>query len=129
MTAALLPLRPYRDAMRIRLRKGAKNIYGPALRRAREQSRLKMTQVDLAAQLTSMGLPMDRSAVSRIENQERGLSDIELHYFVAALRINFIRLSELLLRAPTIVPDYEDFRSDDPVWEVQVAEDDSGEDW
>jgi transcriptional regulator with XRE-family HTH domain len=115
--------------MRINQRKGAKNIWGPALRRAREQSRLKMTQVDLAELLTSMGLPMDRSAVSRIENQERFLRDIELHYFVRALRINFYRLGELLLKQPNVIPDYADYRATDLDEELQVAEDDSEDDW
>jgi transcriptional regulator with XRE-family HTH domain len=115
--------------MKIKKRKGAKNIWGPALRRAREQSRLKMTQVDLAELLTSMGLPMDRSAVSRIENQERFLRDIELHYFVDALRINFFRLGELLRQQPNVVPDYADYRAGDFDEDLQVAEDDSEDEW
>jgi transcriptional regulator with XRE-family HTH domain len=115
--------------MRIHLRKGAKNIWGPALRRAREQSKLKMTQVDLAELLTSMGLPMDRSAVSRIENQKRFLLDIELQYFVSALRINFYRLGELIRQQPNVIPDYADFRANDLDEELQVAEDNTEEDW
>lgn len=45
-----------------------------------------MTQVDLAAILAEMGLPLDRSAVIRIENQQRILTDREVLYFVRALR-------------------------------------------
>lgn len=115
--------------MKINLRKGARNIYGPALKRAREQSRLKMTQVDLAELLTSMGLPIDRSAVSRIENQQRVLGDIELHYFVSALRINFYRLAELLRQQPNVVPDFADYRASDLDEDLKVAEDDSTDDW
>lgn len=115
--------------MKIKLRKGAKNIWGPALKRAREQSRLKMTQVDLAEMITSMGLPMDRSAISRIENRQRALTDIEQHYFVAALKINFYRLGELLQQHPNVIPDYEDFRASEFDEDLRVAEEESGENW
>jgi transcriptional regulator with XRE-family HTH domain len=115
--------------MKINLRKGAKNIYGPALKRAREQSRLKMTQVDLAEILTGMGLSIDRSIVSKIENQKRALGDIELHYFVSALRINFVRLAELLRQQPNVVPDFADYRASDLDEDLQVAEDEDEKGW
>jgi hypothetical protein len=104
-------------------REGAKNIWGPALRRAREQSRVRMTQVDLAAALAEMGLPLDRSAVSRIENQQRILTDKELLCFVDALRINFFRLGELLRQQPDRIPDFADYRASDLDPELRVAED------
>ncbi|MFO7723901.1 MAG: helix-turn-helix transcriptional regulator [Oceanipulchritudo sp.] len=110
--------------MRIVLRKGAKNAFGPALRRAREQSRLKMTQSDLAELITSMGLPIDRSAISRIENQEKSLSDLELLYFAAALRTDIQKLYRLWLLDPAVVPAYNDFKADDELV-IRVAEDPS----
>lgn len=111
--------------MRIVLRKGAKNLYGPAIRRAREQSRLKMTQTDLAASLSEMGLLVDRSAISRIENQQRSVSDIELRLICEALRINLQRLDELMLITRGAIPQYEDFRSDEQEeFQIRVAEDD-----
>ena len=115
--------------MRIHQRKGAKNIWGPALRRARQQSRLKMTQDDLAGILVEMGLPIDRSAVSRIENQQRIISDKELLYFVGALRINFYRLGELLRQQPNVIPDYADYSASELDETLQVAEDEFTDDW
>ena len=108
--------------MRINQREGAKNIWGPALRRAREEAPAKMTQVDLAAVLAEMGLPLDRSAVSRIENQQRILTDKELLCFVRALRINFFRLGELLRHQPKVIPDYADYRASELDAELRVAE-------
>ena len=108
--------------MKFVLRKGAKNIFGPALRRAREQSPLKFTQSDLADYLTDLGLPIDRSAISRIENQERAITDIELMYFQKALRINFTRLIELHQRDPNRLPAYAEYKLEDDDLGLQVAE-------
>lgn len=110
--------------MKFVLRKGAKNVFGPALRRARERSPLYRTQADLAELLTSMGLSLDRSAVSRIENQDRSLSDIEFLYFAAALRVDPDKLIKYAVRHPNIVPLYEDIQLDDDELQIKVAEDD-----
>jgi transcriptional regulator with XRE-family HTH domain len=108
--------------MKIYLRKGAKNIFGPALRRARLESRLHMTQADLAEELNAMGLPMDRSAISRIENQERSLSDLEFIAMARVLRIDPDKLCSRLIRAPRLVPPYDEFRLEDEEWTIRVAE-------
>jgi transcriptional regulator with XRE-family HTH domain len=71
-----------------------------------------MTQADLAALVSSMGLPIDRSAISRIETQQKSISDIELFYLAAALRADLNRLYRLLRRDPLFVPPYEAFSSD-----------------
>lgn len=114
--------------MRIVLPRGARNLYGPAIRRAREQSRLRMTQTDLAETLTSMGLPMDRSAISRIENQQRALNDIELRIIVEALRINLQKLDTLMLENRGLIPAYATFRMEDiEEFHVRVAEEETEE--
>lgn len=92
-------------------RRRAKNIFGPALRRAREQSRVKMTQADLAALLNSMGLKIDRSAISRMENQEISISDVQLVYFSKALEIDLSKLFELYKDRANASAPYEIFRS------------------
>lgn len=109
--------------MRINLRSGAKNILGPALRRARQESRLRLTQSDLAEIITEMGLSIDRSAISRIENQQRALSDVEFFYFAAALRVDPIRILNLLYRDPSIVPAYDEVHADEGL-QLRVAEED-----
>jgi transcriptional regulator with XRE-family HTH domain len=115
--------------MRIVIRKGARNVFGPALRRAREESRLHLTQSDLAEIMTEMGLSIDRSAISRIENQERAITEIEVMYFCAALRIDPAKLFSLMYREPSIIPSYEDIRSDeDDFLQIRVAEDDPNTD-
>ncbi len=50
-------------------------------------ARPKVTQEDLAGRLAALGLVIDRSAVSRIENQERILTDIEVIAIARALRL------------------------------------------
>lgn len=108
--------------MKIVVRKGAKNIYGPAIRRARQQSRLRMTQSDLAELLNSMGLKIDRSAISRIENQEMALTDIQQAYFAAALQFDMQKLHRLYQLDPMYLPAYEEFKADEEI-EIRVAED------
>lgn len=73
--------------MRIVLKPEALNAFGPVFKRFRERARPPLTQEDVAARITLMGLPMDRSVVSRIENQKRCLTDRELTYFLAALNV------------------------------------------
>jgi hypothetical protein len=109
--------------MRINIRKGAKNILGPALRRARQESRPRLTQSDLAEIITELGLSLDRSAISRIENQQRAINDIEFHYFCAALAVDPARILYLAYKDPSIVPAYDDYRSDEAL-QLRVAEDD-----
>lgn len=114
--------------MRIRIRKGAKNVLGPALRRAREESKLRLTQSDLAEILTEMGLSIDRSAISRIENQQRAVSDLEVLNYCEALRIDPVKLFSILYRKPFIVPSYADIRSEEDTFQIRVAEDDPNAD-
>lgn len=73
--------------MRILLKPEALNAFGPVIKRIREQARPVITQQDIAARVTRLGIYMDRSAVSRIENQKRSLTDRELILFAAALKV------------------------------------------
>lgn len=67
--------------------KEKKNICGPAIKNARKSASPLITQEELSARLTTKGLTLDRSAISRIEKQERYLMDCELIAIVDALRI------------------------------------------
>ena len=64
-----------------------RNFLGPRIRELRRAARPKVTQEDLAGRLAALGLVIDRSAVSRIENQERILTDIEVVAIARALRL------------------------------------------
>lgn len=64
------------------------NILGPKLRAIRRSAHPSISQEDLAGRLAALGIPMDRSAIVRIENQTRKLSDFELFGFLRALRVD-----------------------------------------
>ncbi len=108
--------------MRITVRPGALNVFGPALKRAREAARL--TQDELAARIARNGLAIDRTIISRIENQQRALTDLELLQFCAALRVDVTRLFSLMRRAPGQIPHYDQVASEYDDLRVRVAEED-----
>lgn len=114
--------------MKIVFHKGAKNILGPAIRQARLQSRTRMSQEDLAELITSMGLKIHRSKISRMENQEIPIDDIHLLFLAAALNLDIQKLFRLHCRNPFYVPAYEEFRSDSEI-ELQVAEEPPEASW
>ena len=62
-----------------------KNVVGPRIRAARYQGMRKVTQQELAARLQTLGLDLDRSAISKIENGNRPVTDIELVAICRAL--------------------------------------------
>ena len=70
-----------------------KNLLGPRIREARYRLGNKISQTELAARLQDLGVNVDPSAISRIENQERHLSDIEL---VAIAQVLGVPLANLL---------------------------------
>ena len=109
--------------MKIVLRPDAANAFGPILKQIRERSRQKITQDDLAARVTALGLPIDRTIVSRIENQERKLSDIELLYFSKALRVSMRYICELADQRHASIALYEPGADADEL-DIKVAEDD-----
>lgn len=78
--------------------KEKKNIFGPAINDARKKSKPPVTQEELSARLATKGLVLDRSAISRIEKQERYLMDYELLAICEALRISLIEILNSTLR-------------------------------
>jgi transcriptional regulator with XRE-family HTH domain len=55
-----------------------KNIIGGRVRLARKTAKPPIAQVDLAARLQTLGLPMDQAAVSRIESGSHVVTDVEV---------------------------------------------------
>ena len=51
-----------------------------------------LSQEQLIAQLNLLGLDLDRTSLSRIENQNREVCDYELVYFSKALKVNIVDL-------------------------------------
>jgi hypothetical protein len=65
-----------------------RNIIGRRVRQARLKLSPPVSQEDLAGRLAAQGILMDRSAVSRIENQSRYVMDYEAAAIANALKIS-----------------------------------------
>ena len=72
-----------------------RNIVGPQIRKARERSRPRLTQQDLAARLEVRGVHIDRAGISKIEIGYRVVTDIELLAFADALGVTVQWLTNL----------------------------------
>lgn len=65
-----------------------KNVVGPRIREARYRGGGKITQEQLAARLQSLGIDLDRTAISKIENGRRPVTDAEIVAICKALDIS-----------------------------------------
>jgi transcriptional regulator with XRE-family HTH domain len=68
---------------KVRKRKAPKNVIGERVRLVRTKK--KLTIVDFVAILNEMGLEIDRTGVSRIENNQRNVYDYEILIIAEAL--------------------------------------------
>ena len=66
----------------------AKNLVGKRVREARLKCRPPVSQEDLAGRVAAQGILLDRSAISRIENQDRYLMDYEVAAIARALKVS-----------------------------------------
>jgi transcriptional regulator with XRE-family HTH domain len=64
-----------------------KNVLGRRIRALRLRCRPPVSQDDLAGRLAAQGVTLDRSAISRIENEERYLMDYELIAIATCLKV------------------------------------------
>ena len=65
-----------------------RNIIGARVREARLKCQPAVSQDDLAGRLAGQGIIMDRTAVSRIENQSRYAMDYEAAAIARALKVS-----------------------------------------
>ena len=65
----------------------AKNQVGPRIRKARRRAIPEITQEDLAGRLAVLGVFLDRSAISRVESQDRYLMDFEVAAIAKSLKV------------------------------------------
>ena len=65
---------------------GNKNIIHARLKKARKRARV--TQGELAAKMQTMYVNIDQQMISRIERNERIVTDYEVIYFAKALKIS-----------------------------------------
>ncbi len=74
-------------------RKGVtRNVVGKHILKARLRYRPALSQEDLAGKLAARGVLLDRSAISRIENQSRYLMDYEVIAIAKALKVPIAEL-------------------------------------
>ena len=71
-----------------------RNIVGARVRKARKAARPSITQTDLVARLQLLGIVIDQSGVSKIENGQRPVSDVEVVALAKALKVSAAWLLE-----------------------------------
>ena len=65
-----------------------RNIVGIRVVQARKAARPPITQKDLIARLQVLGMTIDQSILSKIENQQRPVTDVEIVALAKALRVS-----------------------------------------
>ena len=71
-----------------------RNIVGAHVRQARKAAKTAITQIDLVARLQLLGITIDQSGLSKIENGQRPVSDIEIVALAKALKVSVAWLLE-----------------------------------
>lgn len=71
-----------------------RNIVGARVRKARKGASPSITQTDLVARLQLLGIVIDQSGVSKIENGQRPVSDVEVVALAKALKVSAAWLLE-----------------------------------
>jgi transcriptional regulator with XRE-family HTH domain len=64
-----------------------KNVVGSQVRKARKVVKPPITQVDLVARLQLLGIMIDQSALSKLENGQRPVTDVEVAALAKALKV------------------------------------------
>ena len=78
--------------MRMTKKGNAKNVVGSQIRKIRTASQPAISQEDLSGRLAARGITLDRSAISRIENQDRYLMDYEILAIAKCLKVSVASL-------------------------------------
>jgi len=65
-----------------------KNIVGARIRKARKAAKPLITQNDLVARLQMQNMNIDQSGLSKLENGQRPVSDIEVLAIAKALKVS-----------------------------------------
>lgn len=71
-----------------------RNIVGARVRQARKAAKTVITQTDLVARLQLLGITIDQSGLSKIENGQRPVSDVEVVALAKALKVSVAWLLE-----------------------------------
>lgn len=71
-----------------------KNVIGSRVREIRKAANPPVTQLELVARLQTLGVLIDQSGLSKIENGQRPVTDIEVSAFTKALKVSIGALFE-----------------------------------
>jgi transcriptional regulator with XRE-family HTH domain len=71
-----------------------KNIVGGRVSKARKAAKPPITQADLIARLQLLGIMIDQSTLSKIENRQRPVTDIQVVALAKALKVSVAWLLE-----------------------------------
>ena len=65
-----------------------RNIVGARVRRARKSAKPQISQIDLVARLQLSGFKIEQSGISKIENGQRPVLDVEVVELAKALKVS-----------------------------------------
>ena len=65
-----------------------RNIVGARVRRARKSATPQISQIDLVARLQVLGVRIEQSGISKIENGQRPVLDVEVAALAKALKVS-----------------------------------------
>ena len=65
-----------------------KNLVGARVHQARKAAKPPVTQLELVARLQVLGMKIDQSGVSKIENGQRPVMDIEVAALAEVLKVS-----------------------------------------
>jgi transcriptional regulator with XRE-family HTH domain len=71
---------------------GNRNVVGTHVRKARMSAKTKITQKELMARLQVLGMMIDQSSLSKIENGQRPVTDKEVIALAKALKVSPVYL-------------------------------------
>ena len=71
-----------------------RNVVGIRVRQARKAAKPPITQLDLIARLQLLDMNIDQSGLSKIENGQRPVSDVEVLTLAKALKVSVSWLLE-----------------------------------
>jgi transcriptional regulator with XRE-family HTH domain len=65
-----------------------RNVVGTRVHRARKSATPQISQIDLVARLQLLGVRIDQSGISKIENGQRPVLDLEVAALAKALKVS-----------------------------------------
>ncbi len=71
-----------------------RNIVGSRVSQSRKAAKPSITQADLVARLQILGVMIDQSTLSKIESEQRPVTDIEVVALAKALKVSVAWLLE-----------------------------------